>query len=185
MSAGPDLTDDTSAAVDAATRTGLQAVLGGPVGTAVWALVVVALLVAAVVLGLQLRAAEQRADLRADAVQAARQEALNLTSVDGTDIEGDLQRVLEGASGTFRQEFEAQSRTLTEVLKDNQVKAEGKVLDAGLARFSEDAATALVVIDSVVSNRSIPDGQTRTYRMQLELERVGDRWLTSSLEFVS
>ena len=181
----PAPADDASAAVDAPTRTGLQAVLGGPVGTAVWALVVVALLVTAVVLGLRLRASEQRADLRADALQAARQEALNLTSVDGTDIQGDLQRVLEGASGTFRQEFEAQSKTLTDVLEQNQVKAEGRVLDAGLARFSEDAATALVVIDSRVSNRSIPDGQTRTYRMQLELERVGERWLTSSLEFVS
>ncbi len=173
------------AAVDAPTRRGLQAALGGPVGTGVWALVVIALLVTAVVLGLRVRAADQRADLRADAVQAARQEALNLTSVDATDLDGDLERVLEGASGTFREEFEAQSTTLRSVLQENQVAAEGTVLDAGLARFSEDAATALVVIDSVVRNRSVPDGQTRTYRMQLELERVGDRWLTSSLQFVS
>ena len=163
----------------------LRTALGGTVGLTLWSLLVLALLVAAVVAGLRLRAADQRADLRADALQAARQEALNLTSVDGTDIEADLERVLEGASGTFREEFEAQSRTLRSVLEENEVRAEGNVLDAGLSRFSEDAATALVIIDSVVRNKGDPDGQTRTYRMQLELERVGDRWLTSSLEFVS
>lgn len=169
----------------AATPAGLRAVLGGTVGLALWSLLVVALVVASIASGLRLRAQDQRADARRDAVQAARQEALNLTSVDGTDIEQDLDRVLEGASGTFRQEFEAQSQRLSAVLKENQVKAKGEVLDAGLSRFDGDTATALVVIDSIVSNKDIPDGQTRTYRMQLELERVGDRWLTSTLEFVS
>ena len=144
-----------------------------------------ALLAACLVSGLRLRAQDDRADARADAVKAARQEALNLTSVDGTDIQQDLDRVLEGASGTFRQEFEAQSQRLTTVLEQNQVRAQGEVLDAGLSRFDGDTATALVVIDSVVANKEIPDGQTRTYRMQLQLERVGDRWLTSQLEFVS
>ncbi|MCW2608145.1 MAG: hypothetical protein JWO60_2838 [Frankiales bacterium] len=181
----PSLSDDRSADPAPPTRTGLRAVLGGTLGLALWSLLVLALLVTAAVFGLQWFRAEQRADVRADALQAARQEALNLTSVDGTDVKADLDRVLEGASGQFRQEFEAQAARLSTVLEENQVRAEGNVLDAGLTRADGDSATALVVIDSVVRNKAIPDGQTRTYRMQLELERVGSRWLTNRLEFVS
>ncbi|MCU1693275.1 MAG: hypothetical protein JWM64_2366 [Frankiales bacterium] len=180
----PSLSDDRDAVVDAPSPGGLVGALGR-VGTGVWLLLVLALVVVGVVYGLQLRSAHATESRRADALQAAKQEALNLTSVDGTGIEQDLQRVLEGASGQFREEFEGQSKSLAGVLKDNKVTAEGKVLDAGLSRFDDRSATAVVIIDSDVSNKAIPKGQTRTYRMQLELERVGDRWLTSSLQFVS
>ncbi len=180
----PSPGDDTSAPV-VRPRGGLRTVLGGTLGLSLWSLLVVALLVLATVFGVQWSRAHQRSTLRADALQAARQEALNLTSVDGTDVQTDLARVLEGASGQFRQEFEAQSTQLSSVLVDNQVRAQGNVLDAGLSRADGDSATALVVIDSLVRNKAIPDGQTRTYRMQLELERVGSRWLTNRLEFVS
>lgn len=176
---------DASADAAAPARTGLAAVLGGTAGVVLWSLLVLALLVTTAVFGLRWYQAEQRADQRASALQAARQEALNLTSVDGTDIEADLDRVLEGASGTFREEFEGQAKRLSSVLEDNQVRAEGSVLDAGLTRFDGETAVAVVIIDSVVRNKAIPKGQTRTYRMQLELERVGSRWLTNRLEFVS
>lgn len=163
---------------------GLRAVLGGTVGLTLWLVLVAALVAASVFLGLRVRAAEQREQDRDAALQAARQEALNLTSVDGTDLEGDLALVLAGASGQFRTEFAAQAERLKQVLTENEVRAEGRVLDAGLVRADEDSATAVVVVDSLVRNKSVPDGQNRNYRMQLELDHVGDRWLTSSLQFV-
>ncbi|MCW2777705.1 MAG: hypothetical protein JWN17_1430 [Frankiales bacterium] len=164
---------------------GLRAALGGTVGASLWVLLVLALIVASVVLGLRLRTAERASDARAAALQAARQEAVNLTSVDGKDIQGDLKSVLAGASGQFRQDFQAQSSRLSSVLEDNQVTAEGKVLDAGLSRFDGDTATAVVVVDTQVANKAIPKGQVRHYRMQLDLERTGDRWLTNTLQFVN
>ena len=163
---------------------GLRAVLGGTVGLTLWLVLVAALVAASVFFGLRVRAAEQRAQDRDAALTAARQQALNLTSVDGTDLEGDLDLVLAGASGQFRTEFAAQAERLKQVLTENEVRAEGRVLDAGLVRADEDSATAVVVVDSLVRNKSVPDGQNRNYRMQLELDHVGDRWLTSSLQFV-
>jgi Mce-associated membrane protein len=163
---------------------GLRAVLGGTVGMTLWLVLIAVLVAASVVFGLRVRAAEQREQDRDAALQAARQQALNLTSVDGTDLERDLDLVLAGASGQFRTEFAAQAERLTQVLTENEVRAEGRVLDAGLVRADEDSATAVVVVDSLVRNKSVPDGQNRNYRMQLELDHVGDRWLTSSLQFV-
>ncbi len=142
------------------------------------------LLAAAVVLTLQLRSYEQVDDAREAAVQAATQSALNLTSIDNEDFQADVGRVLKGATGSFKTDFEARSKQLAQVLEQNKVASEGKVIDAGLVRFDDRNATALVVVDSNVKNVAAPEGRVNTYRMRLTLERQGDRWLTSMLEFV-
>lgn len=142
------------------------------------------LMAALVALGLQLRAYEQVDDGRDAAVRAAQQSALNLTSIDNDDFKADVQRVLDGATGAFKTDFEARSKELAQVLSQNQVASEGKVIDAGLVRYDDLNATALVVVDSNVKNVAVPEGRVNTYRMRLTLERQGDRWLTSMLEFV-
>jgi Mce-associated membrane protein len=144
-----------------------------------------ALLAAAAIVGaLTLRDDKQRDDARGAALGAARQEALNLTSIDGRDIDNDLRRVLDGATGGFRTDFQQRSQDLKTVLTENAVVAEGHVIDAALVRGDLDTATALVVVDSTVKNKAAPAGRANTYRMQLDLERHGSRWLTSALQFV-
>ena len=147
--------------------------------------VLLVLLAAAALLGaLKLREATQRDNARSAALAAARQEALNLTSIDGRDIDADLQRVLAGATGGFKSDFSQRSKDLKTVLIENQVVAEGKVLEAALVRSDLETATALVVVDSNVKNKAAPQGRSNTYRMQLDLERHDGRWLTSALQFV-
>lgn len=144
----------------------------------------VLLAVAAVVLGLKLRSYDQDEQARRDALRAARQSALNLTSIDTEKFDEAVQRVLEGATGDFRKEFEDNSENLEKLLAENEVSAQGTVLEAGLVRADKSNATALVVVDSTVRNTATPDGRVNTYRMQIEVERVDGRWLTSTLRFV-
>ena len=150
----------------------------------VLSVLLVALAAAAVFGALELREMSQRDKARAAALAAARQEALNLTSIDGRDIDADLARVVAGATGGFKTDFEQRSKDLKSVLTENQVVAEGRVLEAALVRADDSTATALVVVDSNVKNKATPAGRSNTYRMQLDLERQGDRWLTSALQFV-
>ena len=142
------------------------------------------LLVAAAVLAVLLRQYAERDDRREAALAAASQSALNLTSIDRENFEEDVRRVIDGATGAFRADFEARSKELAAVLEENQVSSEGKVIEAGLVRSDDRTATALVVVDSNVRNTAVPEGRVNTYRMRLQLERQGDRWLTSMLEFV-
>jgi Mce-associated membrane protein len=144
----------------------------------------VLLAVAAVVFGVRLRDYAETQQDRSEALGAARQSALNLTSIDTEDFDAAVQRVLEGATGDFRQEFEDNSANLDQLLADNEVSAEGQVIEAGLVRADASNATALVVVDSTVRNTATPDGRVNTYRMQIDVERVAGRWLTSSLRFV-
>jgi Mce-associated membrane protein len=156
-----------------------------PVALIAALVVVLVLLAAAALLGaVKLREAAQRDDARAAALSAARQEALNLTSIDGQDIAADLKRVQDGATGGFAKDFAQRAKDLTSVLTENAVVAEGHVIDAALVRGDLDTATVLVVVDSTVKNKAVPSGRANTYRMQLDLERHGNRWLTSALQFV-
>ncbi|GAC1443260.1 MAG: hypothetical protein NVS3B26_08680 [Mycobacteriales bacterium] len=147
--------------------------------------VLLALLAAAVLVGaVKLRGDAQRDDARAAALSAARQEALNLTSIDGRNVDLDLKRVQDNATGGFARDFATRAKDLKGVLTENSVVAEGRVIDAALVRGDGDTATALVVVDSTVKNKAAPAGRDNTYRMQLDLERHGGRWLTSALQFV-
>lgn len=142
------------------------------------------LLIAALLLGLQMRSAALDEAARRDALTAARQSALNLTSIDQENFEQTINAVLDGATGEFRQDFAGRVGELEKLLTENEVSAEGRVLEAGLVRSDRRTATALVIVDSTVRNAQAPDGRVNSYRMKLELEKVGDRWLTSTLEFV-
>lgn len=146
--------------------------------------VLVLLAGAALFFGWQVRQAEAEKDARQDAMRYASQTAKNLTSVSVDDLDTDIRQVLDGATGEFHDDFAARSDNLREVLTSNEVSSEGEVLEVALVRFDDESATALVVVDAVVRNTQNPEGGVNTYRMKLDLERQGEQWLTSTLEFV-
>ncbi|WP_229911113.1 hypothetical protein [Streptomyces aurantiogriseus] len=127
------------------------------------------------------RAAEQR---RQDVLAAARQSALNFTSLDYRHYERDSGNVLQGATGDFKKQFAAQTEELTKLVTGNKSVSEGQVLEAGIVRSDARSARVLVVADSKVTNTAVPEGEARTYRLQLDLVLEGGRWLTSDVEFV-
>ncbi|TLQ48067.1 hypothetical protein FEF34_06995 [Streptomyces marianii] len=132
------------------------------------------------------RVHEQRAgeERRQDILAAARRSALNFTSLDYRHYERDSANVLKGATGDFKEQFAAQTAELTRLVAANKSVSQGQVLEAGIARADERTARVLVVADSKVTNSAAPEGQSRTYRLQLDLVLEGGRWLTSNVEFV-
>ncbi|MFC8919173.1 hypothetical protein ACGF5F_07170 [Streptomyces sp. NPDC047821] len=150
------------------------------------ALAVVTLLVTALSGWLALQVYEQRTEeqRRQDILAAARQSAINFTSLDHRHYERDSANVLKGATGDFKDQFAAQTAELTKLVAANKSVSEGQVLEAGITRADDRSARVLVVADSKVTNTAAPQGQARTYRLQLDLVHEGGRWLTSNVEFV-
>jgi len=128
--------------------------------------------------------ASERDQRRVEVLQAARQHAVNFTTLDYQHLDRDLGRVLDGATGDFREQFEAGTEDLSELVTANEAVAEGTVLEAGIVSDDPDSARVLVVADSTVTNAADPSPQKRHYRLQLDLVRDGDRWLVSDLQFV-
>ncbi|HET9944696.1 MAG TPA: hypothetical protein VFR56_03520 [Actinomycetes bacterium] len=155
-------------------------------GIVMAALAVVAV-AALVLVGLtvpRLAAADERDQRRTEVLEAARQHAVNFTTLDYRHLDRDLGRVLRGATGDFRKQFRQGTNDLSELVTANQAVSEGEVLEAGLVSLDDDSARVLVVADSTVTNATGSDPQRRHYRLQLDLTRHGQRWLVSDLQFV-
>lgn len=128
--------------------------------------------------------ASEREDRRAEILQAARQRAVNFTTLDYRRLDRDLGRVLDGATGKFRTQFEEGTTDLRSLVTENQAVSSGEVLEAGIVSDDEDSARVLVVADSTVTNAADPQPQKRHYRLQLDLVLRGGQWLVSDLQFV-
>ncbi|MFE5893964.1 hypothetical protein ACFQ6E_34145 [Streptomyces sp. NPDC056462] len=135
-------------------------------------------------LALGLYAQREANQVRQDILVAARQSALNFTSLDYRHYDRDSANVLAGATGDFKKQFAAQTEQLTRLVAANKSVSEGQILEAGIVRSDEDSARVLVVADSKVTNTAAPQGESRTYRLQLNLVHRDGRWLTSDVEFV-
>ena len=115
---------------------------------------------------------------------AARQQAVNFTTLDYQHLDRDLRRVLRGSTGDFRSQFRSGTKDLSTLVTENKATSQGEVLEAGIVSDDTDSARVLVVADSTVTNSADPKPQKRHYRMQLDLVREGSRWLVSDLQFV-
>lgn len=118
-------------------------------------------------------------------LQVGRQGALNLTTIDWQQAEGDVQRVLDSATGTFYDDFQKRSQPFVEVVKQAQSKSVGTIAEAGLESVSGDEAEVLVAVTVQTSNAGAPEQQPRAWRMRLTVQKTGDdEAKVSNVEFV-
>jgi Mce-associated membrane protein len=116
-------------------------------------------------------------------LQTARQGAVNLTTINYTEIETDVQRILDLATGAFRDDFEHRSKPFIELVKAAQSKSEGTVTDAGLESQHGDSAQILVAV-AVKSRTAAGEEAPREWRMKIEVKSVGDEARMSNVVFV-
>jgi Mce-associated membrane protein len=116
-------------------------------------------------------------------VQVARQGAVNLTTINYTEVDADVQRILDLSTGAFRDDFEQRSKPFVEVVKAAQSKSEGSVTDAGLESQRGDSAQVLVAV-AVKSRTAGGEEAPREWRMRIEVRSVGDDAKVSNVVFV-
>jgi Mce-associated membrane protein len=165
---------------------------GGPLRTfrgrfaaAVLAVLVVGLAVWATLLGLDVRDKESKAD-RQDAVrQAARQEAVNLVSIDYRNAQQDVDRVLSGTTGAAKDQWAQLSKQFVDQVGKSQatsiVQSDPKV---GIVAMDDDSAEVIVSVSSVVSSPKVRQGTPRNFRFSMNLALTDGRWLVSKLGLV-
>jgi Mce-associated membrane protein len=118
-------------------------------------------------------------------VQVARQTAINLTTIDYAEVDADIKRVLDSATGAFHDEFQNRSKPFVEVVKKVQSKSEGTIAEAGLLTYTKDQAQVLVAVAVKTSMAAAPpDQEPRRWRMRLTVDKVGDSAKVSNVEFV-
>ncbi|MQA83898.1 MAG: MCE family protein [Streptosporangiales bacterium] len=144
----------------------------------------VALLATGGVLGYQLREIGAAQERRAAILHAARQQALDFTTLDYRHFDRDAARVLDGATGDFRNQFQRSSKQLAQLVRENKAISEGEVLSADIVSADADSARVIVVADSTVTNVSSKEPRPRHYRLQVDMVHRNGRWLASDIRFV-
>jgi Mce-associated membrane protein len=124
-------------------------------------------------------------ELRKLYLQVGRQGALNLTTIDFGRADADVQRILDSATGTFYDDFQARAQPFVEVVKQAQSKSVGTVSEAGLVSESENQAQVLVAVTVETSNAGAPEQAPRAWRMRITVEKVGDEVKVAKVDFVA
>lgn len=128
---------------------------------------------------------DEEAQLYEDVLQAATEEVTAFVNIDHQDLDASIDAVRKGATGTFRDQYDASVDGLRELMQRNKSVMTGEVISAGVVAADDDSATVLVATKGHVQNTQTKgDKQQRNLRLQIELSRVKGEWLTSDLQFV-
>jgi Mce-associated membrane protein len=136
-------------------------------------------------LGYRAEQAQQAKTERELYLQVARQGALNLTTIDYKHADTDIQRILDSATGQFRDDFAKRSQPFVDVVKKAQSISEGTVTEAGLESVAGDAAQAIVAVSVKTSASGAPEQQPRSWRMRLTVQKSGADVKISNVGFVA
>ncbi|MGV0834366.1 Mce protein [Mycolicibacterium thermoresistibile] len=125
--------------------------------------------------------AKQERDLFLD---VGRQTALNLTNIDHTRAEADVQRILDLATGAFHDDFQRRSPSFIEVVRNAQAKSEGTITEVALESLTGDEGLVLVAANVDTSNAAAEEQEVRAWRMRLTVQKTDDTAKVSNVEFV-
>jgi Mce-associated membrane protein len=118
-------------------------------------------------------------------LQVGRQAAVNLTTINHTEAEADVQRILDSAVGSFHDEFQQRAPAFVEVVKQSQSKSEGTVIAAGVESEAADQAQVLVAVSVKTSTAAAPQQEPRAWRMRIDVKETGDGAKVSNVRFVA
>ena len=123
-------------------------------------------------------------ETREQMVAAGREVLLALTTVDHTQIDRDVQRILDASTGAFRDDFAQRAESFTAAARKAQSTSVGTVREAGLESADGDSARVLVALTVMTSNRGAPEQQPKSWRTRVTVDRVDDGFKVSAVEFV-
>ncbi|OBK21255.1 protein kinase [Mycobacterium asiaticum] len=118
-------------------------------------------------------------------VDYAKQFTIWLTSLSAHSSASDVQRIIDGSTGEFHDDFANRSSDFRQVVEQAQVTTEGTVDAAALESISGATAQVLVAASSKVTNSGGTNDKPRAWRLTLRVERLGDAYKVSKVEFVS
>lgn len=122
----------------------------------------------------------------AEFVAAARQDVVNLMSMDYNKSQESVQRVLDGSTGKFKANFDETADEFAKALRDEKIITSASVNDAAIDSMTGDSAVVLISATSRREGKQAPKDQQQpqVWRVVLTLEREGDQIKMSGVEFV-
>ncbi|WP_202915778.1 Mce protein [Mycolicibacterium sp. CBMA 234] len=118
------------------------------------------------------------------ALQAARDYAALLTTLDVKNIDDNYRRSLDGATGEFKDAYSQGSAQLRQILIDNKAVGSGVVVDAAVKSATPNTVDILLFVDQSITNAARPSPRIDRNRIAMTMTLVGGRWLASKVEML-
>jgi hypothetical protein len=137
-------------------------------------------------------------DVSQPAMDAAKAEAVNLLALDSTNVEVNYKNALDGATDQLKKDLQDNADARKKVISAAGLKVSVEVIRVGLVSHTDTAASVLVyaastktaataspsATPSASASPSTAAGNTVNSRLQLDVHKVGDRWLVSQLTVI-
>lgn len=132
----------------------------------------------------QRHTAQQQQQRIAEYSAVAKQSAINLMSLDYNDAKASVQRVIDGATGKFKDDFSAQSDALVKAMQDAKVVTTVAVQSVAVEQYSADSAVVLVAAQSQATNVKDERKEPQKFRVVVTLATDNGRLKASQVDFV-
>jgi Mce-associated membrane protein len=117
-------------------------------------------------------------------VAAARQGVINLTSLDFNHAKEDVQRILDNATGEFKDEFQRRADDFASVVKDSKAVTQGSIGAAAVESTTKDSAVVLVMANERITNAAGAKDDPRAFRFRVTVVRDDGELKISKVEYV-
>ncbi|WP_330255242.1 hypothetical protein OG874_12225 [Nocardia sp. NBC_00565] len=171
-----DLTDDTKTTAPRWRRWLPQRV------DALLLLMVVVSTVFAAIFGWKLHTHNDIDAAGAQALAAAQQYAVTLTSIDSDHIDTGYAAAMNGATGGFKDMYTKSADQLKPLLIQAKSVSKGRVVAASVQSASKNQVVVMLFVDAEITNVTNPTPRVDRNRILMTMDRVGDRWLASKVD---
>ncbi|WP_149443135.1 hypothetical protein [Mycolicibacterium sp. P9-22] len=124
------------------------------------------------------------AEHRGALLAAARQAAVNLTTIDFTNADAEVAHIADSATGDFRDDFQKRAPAFVDVVKQAQSKSEGTVTAAGVESYDGAQAKVLIAVTVKTTTAADQNPPPRGWRMRIGVKQTDAGPKIDTVEFV-
>jgi serine/threonine protein kinase, bacterial len=117
-------------------------------------------------------------------VDYAKQFTVWLTSLSPQTADSDVQRILDGSTGAFHDDFAKKRSGFEQTIVNSNVTTQATVTSAALESIGGTTAHVLVVSTSKITNNAGASQDPRSYRLLIQVEKLSDGYKVSKVDFV-
>jgi len=133
--------------------------------------------------GLEYRKDRQIEQAREEAVAAASEQAIEMLAYKFDTAGDELSKAADGLTGDFRDDY---TKLIQDVIvpgaEEKQLTVQVTVQAGGVISAEPDSASVLLYLNQITTSAEVPEAQTAGSRVIVDLQKVDDQWLVSSLK---
>lgn len=117
-------------------------------------------------------------------LRVGRQAALDFTTISHTEVDADVQHILDSSTGTFHEDFQQQAQPFIDLVKRDRAQTEGTITESGLQSITSDSARVLVAVSTKTTTAGAREPHLNRFRMRIDITRIAGAAKVSNVEFV-